>query len=160
VPPRSWINPPRCYLNRKLALHLLLAKLPPRGGVAEWLKAHAWKACLRVTVTRVRIPLPPPVPKSLIYNNKIGFWQSESVRDSGPLADNPASRRSRRDGFEPTLGGLQRFRLSSGCWVVRVSLWMGCRFWVGGPDGDTMFCADFGRLPTCSVHLTSRFVVR
>ncbi len=30
------------------------------GGVAEWLKAHAWKACLRVTVTRVRIPLPPP----------------------------------------------------------------------------------------------------
>ena len=30
------------------------------GGVAEWLKAHAWKACLRETVTRVRIPLPPP----------------------------------------------------------------------------------------------------
>ena len=31
-----------------------------RGGVAEWLKAHAWKVCLRETVTRVRIPLPPP----------------------------------------------------------------------------------------------------
>ena len=30
------------------------------GGVAEWLKAHAWKACLRETVTWVRIPLPPP----------------------------------------------------------------------------------------------------
>src|SRR5688500_13062254 len=30
------------------------------GEVAEWLKAHAWKACLRETVTRVRIPLSPP----------------------------------------------------------------------------------------------------
>src|SRR4029077_20877543 len=30
------------------------------GGVAEWLKAHAWKACLRETVTWVRIPPPPP----------------------------------------------------------------------------------------------------
>ena len=29
--------------------------------MAEWLKAHAWKACLRETVTRVRIPLPPPM---------------------------------------------------------------------------------------------------
>jgi hypothetical protein len=31
------------------------------GGVAEWLKAHAWKACMRATVSRVRIPLPPPI---------------------------------------------------------------------------------------------------
>jgi hypothetical protein len=30
--------------------------------VAEWLKAHAWKACLRETVTWVRIPLSPPAP--------------------------------------------------------------------------------------------------
>ena len=30
------------------------------GGVAEWLKAHAWKVCIRATVSRVRIPLPPP----------------------------------------------------------------------------------------------------
>ena len=29
------------------------------GGVAEWLKAHAWKVCIRETVSRVRIPLPP-----------------------------------------------------------------------------------------------------
>src|SRR3954447_24879504 len=33
---------------------------PSQGGVAEWLKAHAWKACIRETVSRVRIPLPPP----------------------------------------------------------------------------------------------------
>ncbi len=30
------------------------------GGVAEWLKAHAWKVCMRETVSRVQIPLPPP----------------------------------------------------------------------------------------------------
>jgi hypothetical protein len=29
------------------------------GGMAEWLKAHAWKACVRETVPWVRIPLPP-----------------------------------------------------------------------------------------------------
>jgi hypothetical protein len=33
----------------------------PCGEVAEWLKAHAWKACIRETVSRVRIPLSPPV---------------------------------------------------------------------------------------------------
>jgi hypothetical protein len=31
--------------------------------MAEWLKAHAWKACIRETVSWVRIPLPPPRPK-------------------------------------------------------------------------------------------------
>src|SRR5690606_3047631 len=30
------------------------------GEVAEWLKAHAWNACIRETVSRVRIPLSPP----------------------------------------------------------------------------------------------------
>ncbi len=30
------------------------------GGMAERLKAHAWKACIRETVSWVRIPLPPP----------------------------------------------------------------------------------------------------
>ena len=34
--------------------------LSAAGGVAEWLKAHAWKVCIRETVSRVRIPLPPP----------------------------------------------------------------------------------------------------
>ncbi len=28
--------------------------------MAEWLKAHAWKACKQVTVSGVRIPLSPP----------------------------------------------------------------------------------------------------
>ena len=37
------------------------------GGVAEWLKAHAWKVCIRETVSRVRIPLPPPV--TIVFND-------------------------------------------------------------------------------------------
>ena len=32
------------------------------GEVAEWLKALAWKACIRETVSWVRIPPSPPTP--------------------------------------------------------------------------------------------------
>ena len=35
------------------------------GEMAEWLKAHAWKACLLERVTWVRIPLSPPDSKGL-----------------------------------------------------------------------------------------------
>jgi hypothetical protein len=35
------------------------------GEMAEWLKAHAWKACVRETVPWVRIPLSPPNAKTL-----------------------------------------------------------------------------------------------
>lgn len=45
------------------------ARLP--GGVAEWLKAHAWNACIRETVSGVRIPLPPP--------SSLGVWVHEST---------------------------------------------------------------------------------
>ena len=33
----------------------------PCGEVAEWSMAHAWKVCRRGTVSRVRIPLSPPL---------------------------------------------------------------------------------------------------
>src|ERR1700719_355154 len=45
------------------------------GGVAEWLKAHAWKACLRETVTWVRIPLPPPHHIEMIYELAEIWWR-------------------------------------------------------------------------------------
>ena len=35
-------------------------KIVVAGEMAEWLKAHAWKACLGETLTWVRIPLSPP----------------------------------------------------------------------------------------------------
>ncbi len=31
------------------------------GEVAEWLKAQPWKGCMRVIVSRVRIPSSPPI---------------------------------------------------------------------------------------------------
>ena len=31
------------------------------GEMAEWFKAHAWKVCIRGTVSWVRIPLSPPL---------------------------------------------------------------------------------------------------
>lgn len=50
------------------------------GEVAEWLKAHAWKVCLRETVTRVRIPLSPPAPsepyKPLKFN---GYYPHHQI---------------------------------------------------------------------------------
>ncbi len=38
----------------------------PSGGMAEWFKAHAWNACIRETVSWVRIPLPPPASETRI----------------------------------------------------------------------------------------------
>ena len=37
----------------------IVEKRNGNGEVAEWLKAHAWKACLLERVTRVRIPVSP-----------------------------------------------------------------------------------------------------
>ena len=51
--------------------HVKGCALEKFGGVAEWLKAHAWKACLRETVTWVRIPLPPPRPREVPQTNFI-----------------------------------------------------------------------------------------
>ena len=56
----------RCNgVSRRRPDLLRITRSPPilrrSGGVAEWLKAHAWKVCIRGTVSRVRIPLPPPM---------------------------------------------------------------------------------------------------
>ena len=42
------------------------------GEVAEWLKAHAWKACIGETLSWVRIPFSPPIfqYKNVLYSNK------------------------------------------------------------------------------------------
>jgi hypothetical protein len=42
--------------------------------MAEWLKAHAWKACVRETVPWVRIPLSPPENSKNPYkSNDLNF---------------------------------------------------------------------------------------
>ena len=42
-----------------LASHFWAQEEDSKGEVAEWLKAHAWKACIRATVSGVRIPSSP-----------------------------------------------------------------------------------------------------
>jgi hypothetical protein len=49
-------------INWGLANHLKPALNRVNGSVAEWSKAHAWKVCRRETVSRVRIPVGPPLP--------------------------------------------------------------------------------------------------
>ena len=44
------------------------------GEVAEWSMAHAWKACRRASVSRVRIPLSPPAVNQLVSLNNIAFF--------------------------------------------------------------------------------------
>ena len=51
--------------------------------MAEWFKAHAWKACVGETLPRVRIPLSPPVSYlfSMIYGLSLATCNDE--RGSG-----------------------------------------------------------------------------
>src|SRR5690348_5577697 len=51
--------------------------------MAEWLKAHAWKACIRATVSWVRIPLPPPDGTDLIDSFQVYGCQPVPVRVLG-----------------------------------------------------------------------------
>ena len=40
-----------------------------KGEMAEWLKAHAWKACKGAILSWVRIPFSPPLNKPLFSRN-------------------------------------------------------------------------------------------
>ena len=54
--------------------------------MAEWLKAHAWKACKRETVSRVRIPLSPPFFNNLAqlqiykYTKLSSLWRQQMIK--------------------------------------------------------------------------------
>ena len=84
------------------------------GEVAEWLKAHAWKACIRETVSRVRIPLSPPNPlekaRTAIPRNAsyLRIISTQTYRDKHPyrvMLRDPSSCSLR--GLS-SLGGLRR----------------------------------------------------
>ena len=85
-------------------------RFPPPGEVAEWLKAHAWKACIGESLSRVRIPLSPP-PFALTgfgWRSHPGACQGEGClpkpwrRETGAACSANFSRRSlMRGGSEP-----------------------------------------------------------
>src|SRR5260221_13428877 len=47
----------RCRLSHSPANH----RFQEDGEMSEWLKEHAWKACVGETLPWVRIPLSPPI---------------------------------------------------------------------------------------------------
>tara|TARA_B100001094_G_scaffold293803_1_gene313945 strand:+ start:236 stop:397 length:162 start_codon:yes stop_codon:yes gene_type:complete len=53
-------------------MNLFMKQINFKGEVAEWLKAHAWKACIGEALSRVRIPLSPP--KDRLDKNKSNFF--------------------------------------------------------------------------------------
>ena len=68
-----------CDNHRPTARKLLILKRPApsersesRGEMSEWLKEHAWKACVGETLPRVRIPLSPPISLAALAH-----WRSE-----------------------------------------------------------------------------------
>jgi hypothetical protein len=61
------------------------------GEMAEWFKAHAWNACIRETVSRVRIPLSPPALTDF----------AEVDKDTGSDLE-PVSRQEKHSPEEPT----------------------------------------------------------
>ena len=66
------------YVNNICLLCNPVFQLPHRE-VPEWLKGHAWKACVRATVPRVRIsPVPPafaPAPSPVRGFSSVGLGE-------------------------------------------------------------------------------------
>ena len=109
------------------------------GGMAERLKAHAWKACIRATVSWVRIPLPPPgcadfigvfriywdqptpppIPVGAMGAHGPLAWTQHACHDGRPLRPSvPVHRRrggpgSRRAGTDGRLTGAPATRRSA-----------------------------------------------
>ena len=48
------------------------------GWVAEWFKAHAWKACVRESVPRVRISPHPSAPPNVVTSGGAGMFPGET----------------------------------------------------------------------------------
>jgi hypothetical protein len=84
-----------------------------RGGMAEWLKALAWKACIRETVSWVRIPLPPPEPLfAAVRASPIGIF---AVNGRRRLSETETPQRAANDLAPPRNADRQAFRSEAIC---------------------------------------------
>ena len=50
--------------------------------MAEWTKAHAWRACMIARSSRVRIPVPPQRTKSVIFT--LRAREESNLQPPGP----------------------------------------------------------------------------
>src|SRR5687767_15128131 len=109
-----------------------------RGWVAEWLKAHAWKACGRATVSRVRIS-PHPWPREESDSRGAFRGPGETERERTPLATRALhsevavhdTRELATDGeaqARASTAGLRRFHLNE---------WLEYRFELPGGNSHT-----------------------
>ena len=104
------------------------------GEVAEWLKAHAWNACMRETVSRVRIPLSPPLSScepvtrprcgAFFFLSQRSLAAGSALRRLVPglilVSERPASL------FERPAGKSGRYRNSSGFQSIEQALTLTC----------------------------------
>src|SRR6187401_1326978 len=56
------------------------------GEMSEWLKEHAWKACVGETLPWVRIPLSPPLSRAPIPREKVAqvFFRRRGFAPAAP----------------------------------------------------------------------------
>jgi hypothetical protein len=85
--------------------------------MAERLKAHAWKACVRASVPWVRIPLPPPYS---VLNALIWLTNIDGSPFLPPLIP-PRCCRLAVDPSYPELSSLRSCAAPSNCWRRRKS---------------------------------------
>src|SRR5437667_7325421 len=96
--------------------------------MAEWLKAHAWKACLGETLTWVRIPLSPPEIRSGLLSTPQRIPGSDGCFLHVFIC----------------MGGAEECRLKLRCWQVNATIEHGAEeFAEGGSVGLR------GRIPIC-----------
>ena len=112
--PDGCFNPPllrqREFSAAGLSVRLDIARPSWHPGeVSEWLKEHAWKACVRVSVPRVRIPPSPfllrdtpqaPRTPGLARVSRLLTGLPPSNR---PQTENPSAREKRPDGKKARL---------------------------------------------------------
>jgi hypothetical protein len=106
--------------------------------MAEWLKAHAWKACIGETLSRVRIPLSPPYPDCQFLDHQIGSGRGLPRRNQGIY---------RRDGQGRVRTLLLRVASLTG--ASEYGLVRTCRKWVeidAGPEQKMKECIENSHL--------------
>jgi hypothetical protein len=84
--------------------------MPIKGEMSEWLKEHAWKVCIRETVSRVRIPLSPQIIEIVPSKSWVLFFQRHGQMLRLRLAEGKIKAASNASGrlklFKPPLLGI------------------------------------------------------
>ena len=96
-------EPISCRIPRPTVMLPLLCRVPAAnavyacGEMSEWLKEHAWKVCIRlIPVSRVRIPLSPPVIEGATAWKLAQSWKWKESRKAETFSFRPKQRGERQ----------------------------------------------------------------